>query len=85
MQKVIAKINLKAIKENASAFKTLAKCKLCAVVKANAYGHGAVETVNALSQIADFFAVAIIEEGIEISDVVCGKKVLVFTPPTDVE
>ena len=85
MQKVIAKINLKAIKENALKFKTLSKGKLCAVVKADAYGHGAVETVNALSGVADFFAVALIEEGLAIRSATCGKKVLVFTPPTNAE
>ena len=83
MQKTVAKINLKAIKNNALIFKELANTKLCAVVKANAYGHGAVETVNALEQIADFFAVALIEEGLEIRQVACGKDILVLTPPTD--
>ena len=82
MQKVIAKINLKAIEKNAEYFKTLTDVRLCAVVKANAYGHGAAEVVNALSGVADCFAVALIEEAISIRSAVCGKDVLVFTPPT---
>ena len=85
MQKVLAKINLKSIQNNATAFKKLTNGKLCAVVKANAYGHGGVEIANALLGIADFFAVAILEEGIEIQTAVCGKEVLVLTPPTTVE
>ena len=85
MQKVIARVNLKAITENAKHFKTSTGAKLCAVVKANAYGHGAVSVVNALSGIADFFAVCLIEEGIEISNVSCGKEILVLTPPVTVE
>ena len=55
------------------------------MVKANAYGHGAVRVVNALSGIADFFAVCLIEEGIEISTASCGKDVLVFTSPVTTE
>lgn len=85
MQKVIAKINLKAVQNNARAFRELTKVKLCAVVKANAYGHGASEVVNALSGIADCFAVALIEEGIEIRQAACGKEILVFTPPMTAE
>lgn len=85
MQKVLAKINLKAIQNNAIAFKDLTKTKLCAVLKANAYGHGAIEVATSLSGIADFFAVAILEEGIEIQTAVCGKEILVLTPPTTIE
>ncbi len=59
--------------------------KLCAVVKANAYGHGAEEVVNALNGIADCFAVALIEEGKALQTAACGKEILVFTPPTDEE
>ncbi|MBR2341511.1 MAG: alanine racemase [Clostridia bacterium] len=81
MQKVIVKVNLKSVVDNAKAFKNQTGAKLCAVVKANAYGHGAVEIVNALSGVADCFAVSIIEEGIEISTAACGKDVLVLTPP----
>ena len=83
MQKVVAKINLEAIKYNARAFKNLTGTRLCAVVKANAYGHGDVETVNALSGIADCFAVALVEEGLKIRQAACGKEILVLTPPTD--
>ena len=59
--------------------------KLCAVVKANAYGHGGVEVVNALSGKADCFAVALIEEALAIRLAACGKDILVFTPPTTKE
>ena len=81
MQKVRAEIHLKSIKENARAFKTLAKTKLCAVIKADAYGHGSVEIANALSGIADCFAVSLIDEGLAVRSAVCGKDVLVLTPP----
>ncbi len=55
------------------------------MVKANAYGHGAEEVVCALSGIADCFAVALIEEGLALRVAACGKDILVFTPPTDLE
>ena len=54
---------------------------LCAVVKANAYGHGAEEVTNALSGVADSFAVAILDEGLQIRGAACGKEILVLTPP----
>ena len=83
MQKVRAKIQLKNIRENAEFFKRKAGVKLCAVVKANAYGHGAEEVTAALCGIADCFAVAIVEEGLSIRAAACGKEILVFTPPVD--
>lgn len=85
MQKVIVKINLKSVVDNARAFAEQTGVKLCAVVKANAYGHGAVEIVNALSGVVDCFAVALVEEGIEISTAACGKDILVLTPPVTKE
>ncbi|MBQ8884864.1 MAG: alanine racemase [Clostridia bacterium] len=81
MQKVIARVNLKAIKENAAAFKELTKTKLCAVVKADAYGHGAERVVCALEAEADMFAVALLSEGLAIRTAACGKPILVLTPP----
>ncbi len=81
MQKVIATIDLENIRRNAQAFIKRSGTKLCAVVKADAYGHGAEEVTNALSDIADGFAVALIEEGMAIRASACGKDILVFTPP----
>ncbi len=81
MQKVRAEIHLGNIKQNALTCKAACGGKLYAVVKANAYGHGDVEVVNALSGIADGFAVALIDEGIRIKTAACGKDILVFTPP----
>ena len=44
-----------------------APAQLMAVVKANAYGHGAVECARALEAVnADWFGVALVEEGIEL-------------------
>lgn len=82
MQKVRAEISLQHIQHNAKAFSGLTKTKLCAVVKANAYGHGAEAVTAALCGIADSFAVALIEEGLAIRVAACGKDILILTPPT---
>lgn len=81
MQKLITEIHLTHLRENALAFRRLTGSKLCAVVKADAYGHGAIGVTNALYGLADFFAVAILEEAIEIKTAAAGKDILVFTPP----
>ena len=80
MQKIKAEIHLRSIYENATFFVRPPR-KLCAVVKANAYGHGAEEVVNALQGVADCFAVALIEEALAIQTAACGKDILIFTPP----
>ena len=85
VQKIKAEIHLKQIQNNAEAFKNLTKTRLCAVVKANAYGHGAEEVVFALAGVADYYAVALIEEGVAIQTAACGKPILVFTPPVNDE
>lgn len=85
MQKVRAEIQLKNILDNARLFKRKTGGKLCAVVKANAYGHGAEEVVAALCGVADCFAVALVEEGLAIRAAACGKDILVFTPPINEE
>ena len=81
MQKIIAEIHLGNVRRNAEYFKRVTGAKLCAVVKANAYGHGAEEITLALSSVADCFAVALVDEGVAIRTAACGKDVLVFSPP----
>ena len=51
---------------------------MCAVVKADAYGHGSESVVLALSGVADCFAVAIVDEAVKIKAAACGKDVLIF-------
>lgn len=57
--------------------------KLMAVVKADGYGHGAVETAEAIYDIADAYAVAVYEEGIELREAGIKKPVLLlgYTSP----
>lgn len=64
-----AVIKLTAIKQNYLYAKSLATpAKAIATVKANAYGHGAIEVANALADVADAFGVACIEEAKELRD-----------------
>ncbi len=64
-----AEISLSALIEN---YRTLKRqltgnAQLIAVVKANAYGHGAVECARALAEAgADWFGVALVEEAVEL-------------------
>lgn len=75
-------INLVNLKHNAKKIKDkLSSSKLCAVVKADAYGHGASHVANALYNIADSFAVALVEEGIELKQSGINKDILVLIPP----
>ncbi|XEQ91348.1 Alanine racemase 1 [Sporomusa carbonis] len=66
---VWAEIDLKAIENNVREIKKVLKpgVKFCAVVKADAYGHGAVAVARtALANGADRLAVAILNEAIEL-------------------
>ena len=80
--KNIALINLNVIKRNAlNIKKRLPKnTKFCAVVKADAYGHGAERVASAIYGIVDCFAVALVEEGEKLR--LCGikKDILILTP-----
>lgn len=63
-----AEIDLDRAKNNFDAIRkrTSEKTKLAAVIKANAYGHGAVRYAKLLETSADYFAVALCEEGIQL-------------------
>lgn len=62
-----ATIDLGALRHNVAVARQLAPdSRLMAVVKANAYGHGAVVVARALQPLVDALAVACIEEAIEL-------------------
>lgn len=62
-----AKIDLEALRNNLAHVRTLApESKVMAVVKANAYGHGAVTIAQTLAPLADALAVACIDEALEL-------------------
>ncbi|MBE28866.1 alanine racemase [bacterium] len=63
----IASIDLNAIKKNYLYAKSLSpQSKAIAIIKANAYGHGAVEVARQLEDCADCYGVACTEEAIEL-------------------
>lgn len=64
MRPAHALIDLSALRHNYRLAKSLTGCRALAVVKANAYGHGAVECAAALGEEADGFAVSAIEEAL---------------------
>lgn len=67
MRPTIAEIDLSAIRHNfLQAKKHSGNAKLLSVVKADAYGHGVVEVVKTLAFVTDGFAVATVEEAVEV-------------------
>lgn len=58
-----AEINLSSLRANARLLCGAQSTPLIAVIKANAYGHGAIEVARALQKEVLFFAVASIDEG----------------------
>lgn len=83
-------VNLKQLQKNAEIIQKFLKegCELMAVVKANGYGHGAVETAKALNAVGVCsFAVATIDEGIVLRrEGICGKiLILGYTDPERAE
>jgi len=81
-----AHIYSSALLDNAANLRALcpAGTRFCAVVKANAYGHGLGEIVNILRGAAvDFFAVASFYEAMHIADRVAGQSILILEPVTE--
>ena len=82
MQQTISVIRTDHIRSNAEYFASLAPTqKLCAVVKADAYGHGAASVAQALRPTADVFAVALVDEGVQLRHAGTDEDILVLTPP----
>lgn len=79
-------LDLAACKDNYSYFRSLLKAetKLLVLVKANAYGHGAVEFASMMQSAgADYLAVALPVEGIELRKGGISLPILVLTAGTD--
>lgn len=76
-------VNLSQLKKNAENLSTHLddETRIMAVVKADAYGHGAVEVAKALDDQVGAFAVNAIQEGIELRENGIDKPILVFEVP----
>ena len=74
-------VDLAAVTANAAALAAAAQgARLCAVVKADGYGHGAVAVARAaLDGGAEWLAVAMVEEGLELREAGIGAPVLVLS------
>lgn len=68
MRPARALIHLDALRHNYRLARELGGGKALAVIKADAYGHGAVRCAHALAAEADGFAVACIEEALELRE-----------------
>ena len=76
-------INLSAIEHNYKFIKNKLKpnVKFMAVVKSDAYGHGAVPVATLLESLgAEYFGVASVDEGIELRKAGIKKEILVLSP-----
>ena len=80
-KRVIAEVDLNALEAN---YNMLPK-PACCVVKADAYGHGAIEVSKFLeTKGADYFAVSNIEEALELRNASIKAHIIIlgFTPPS---
>ncbi len=78
----VCHISLESIAHNYRFFEQrVASAQIIPVVKANAYGHGAVEVTRYLYQNCDskFFAVATLEEALELSALFPDISILIFS------
>ncbi|MGN0164829.1 MAG: alanine racemase [Lachnospiraceae bacterium] len=75
-----AVVNTGIIKDNLIKMKSLVSedTLVLAVIKADAYGHGAVMVANALKTEADFFGVATVEEAVELRNAGINNRILIL-------
>jgi len=85
-----AEVSLDAIAHNAGLFRKQAAegCRVMAVVKANGYGHGAVQAAQAAIRAgAEYLGVALVDEALQLRAAGISQPILVlgYTPPHGVE
>ena len=74
-------INLENIKKNYFEIKKFAKKNICAIIKADAYGHGDFYVAEALAKIGvKYFGVATVEEALNLKNLDAKILILGFTP-----
>ncbi len=83
-----AEVDLDAVVANLALVRSVLRegCRLLAVVKANAYGHGAVEIARTVLAVgADAVGVGTVAEGLRLRSAGIDGTILVFTPPRPVD
>jgi len=78
MRPAEARIDLDALRHNYRLARRLGGGKALAIVKADAYGHGAVACARALEAEADGFGVACIEEALELREAGITRPILLM-------
>lgn len=82
-----AQVDLGAIRHNITEARKKIKdtTKIMAIVKADAYGHGAVPVAKSLLDLVDAYGVATLEEAVELRKNEIDKMILIlgYTPEGD--
>lgn len=72
-------IDAKALRFNVETIKKLAgSAKVCAVVKADAYGHGMIDIAKLLQEKVDYFAVSTLSEALKLKNNKISKNILIL-------
>ena len=74
------KIDLDAVLENFRAVRNRANAEVMAVIKANAYGHGAIPVARLLQEECAFFGVSSVAEALELREAGICKPILILGP-----
>ena len=72
------KIDLDAISDNFNAIRAKAKVPVMAVIKADAYGHGAIQVARLLQDRAAFFGVSSMLEAMELRQAGLSNPILIL-------
>ena len=83
LRRAWAEIDLEAIAKNYDAICQIAKTQVIPVVKADAYGHGAIKVAQVLNEKSvDLFAVSTLDEAIQLrfAGISCDILILGYTP-----
>ena len=80
MERTYARVDLDAVKDNLRALRERTGKEILAVVKADAYGHGAEAVSHAVEEIAAGFAVATAEEALSLRKNGIEKPILILGP-----
>lgn len=89
MRPTFSLINLTNLRNNfISIRKKVGNAKVMAVIKADAYGHGAIECARALNMLGknrpEYFGVALLEEAVELRKNDVKEPILVFGTPNEI-
>ncbi len=78
--RVQADIDLSAVRKNIETLRGFlpAGKKMLAVIKANAYGHGAIEVADAVADLTDYYGVACLDEAVELRNAGVEKPILIL-------